>query len=687
MPTVIEIRQALVDRGYVPIPVVGKAPPFSKWQQVENVTTKMLEGWRRNWPSATNTGVLTKTTPTLDIDILNEPAAVAVEELVRDRFGEHGCILVRIGNAPKRAIPFCVRGAPFSKITVNLIAANGATGEKIEFLGDGQQVVAAGIHPDTLKPYVWPLGNLTEIAHGDLPEIDEAEARALVEDAVELVCVDFGYARAAARPPRKSNGAHVNPAGDWQHLVNAILAGTDIHANTRDLAAKMVRAGTDGGAVVNFLRGLLNSSSAPRDDRWQKRFDNLPNLVAGFEAKLEAEKAAASAPAVSVPPPPPPPVAPTASAAPAGAPQPTPPIEETLEVFRRWLLLPDLSPVLAALGCVAANLLPGDPVWLGLVAPPSSAKTEILNSISLLPYVVQAATLTPASLLSGTPSKQQHAKAKGGLLRQIGPFGILMLKDFGSVLSMRPDAKAETLAALREIYDGRWTRHLGTEGGKTLEWEGKVGLVFGSTPVLDSHYGVIGQMGDRFLLCRMQPEPGQLGRAVAHVGAATKHMRKELAEAVTALFAHPRPDPQPLAADEFERLERCVSLVVRLRGAVDRDRHSRELQQVYGAEGTARIGLTLERLLAGLDTLGVSRSVALDVMAAVALDSVPPQRRRAYEFLRDDGKDVPTQRVASVLGLPTTTTRRVLEDLAAYRLVHRTVQGSGRPDLWRWLPA
>jgi hypothetical protein len=125
-------------------------------------------------------------------------------------------------------------------------------------------------------------------------------------------------------------------------------------------------------------------------------------------------------------------------------------INETLDVFKHWLLLRDPTPVLAVLGAVAANNLDGDPVWLGIVAPPSSAKTELLSALSTLPDVVQAATVTPAGLLSGTPKKQRDKGAKGGLLQQIGEFGILVLKDFGSVLSMHPETKTEVLAAMRE---------------------------------------------------------------------------------------------------------------------------------------------------------------------------------------------------------------------------------------------
>jgi hypothetical protein len=156
-------------------------------------------------------------------------------------------------------------------------------------------------------------------------------------------------------------------------------------------------------------------------------------------------------------------------------------------------LLEDQTPILALLGAVAANYLPGAPVWLGIVGPPSSAKTEILNATALLPHIFQLATFTPAALLSGTPSKQREKGSRGGLLRELGEFGILALKDFGSILSLRADDKAEALAALREIYDGEWTRRIGTGGGRELHWKGKLGLVFASTAAIDSHHSVIGK--------------------------------------------------------------------------------------------------------------------------------------------------------------------------------------------------
>ena len=127
--------------------------------------------WSKTWPDAQNTGILTRTMPTLDLDILNEEAVRALEDHVREQYEEKGPILVRIGKPPKRAIPFRTI-EPFDKFVVNLVAPNGSK-EKIEFLADGAQVAAFGIHPETQQPYRWHGGAPGEIKLEELPYIRE----------------------------------------------------------------------------------------------------------------------------------------------------------------------------------------------------------------------------------------------------------------------------------------------------------------------------------------------------------------------------------------------------------------------------------------------------------------------------------------------------------------------------------
>ena len=87
---------------------------------------------------------------------------------------------------------------------------------------------------------------------------------------------------------------------------------------------------------------------------------------------------------------------------------------EVIRGFRRWLYLPDLGALIAALGAVAANRLPGDPVWLLIVAPSGWGKTEVLGPLAALPDVHPAATLTEAALLSGTPAREKVKGRQGG---------------------------------------------------------------------------------------------------------------------------------------------------------------------------------------------------------------------------------------------------------------------------------
>ncbi len=76
---------------------------------------------------------------------------------------------------------------------------------------------------------------------------------------------------------------------DWSGLVANILAGNEIHHSITRLAAKMIASGMDGGAAVNMLRGFMSASAAPRDSRWQARYDEIQRAVDSAEQKYRRD--------------------------------------------------------------------------------------------------------------------------------------------------------------------------------------------------------------------------------------------------------------------------------------------------------------------------------------------------------------------------------------------------------------
>jgi AAA domain/Bifunctional DNA primase/polymerase, N-terminal len=277
-------RLKLLGNGYAPLPIEGKRPPLKDWQKKTVTNAAEIELWEKVYPYASNTGILTQLTPALDIDIMNLEAAEAIETLARERFEERGIVLVRTGQAPKRAILFRT-DTPFKKITGTVVTPKGDTDQKIELLADGQQVVVFGTHPKTGKPYSWFGGEPSSIKHEELPYMSENEAKQIVADAVALLVKEFGYRLPPVHPTERGKANGHDPA-NWCGLVDNIVQGRALHDSLRDLAGKLIASGMGDGAAVNFLRAQMNSSSAPRDDRWQARYDDIPRAVSTASEKI-----------------------------------------------------------------------------------------------------------------------------------------------------------------------------------------------------------------------------------------------------------------------------------------------------------------------------------------------------------------------------------------------------------------
>ena len=154
---------ALVEAGYDITPVKGKAAYLPGWSD------RPPEALDYQTHADASIGVLTGGAHNLvavDIDVLDPFTEGQIETLISDELGEAPR---RIGNAPKSLFLFrCTE--PFLKTRTGVYDIDGDD-SAVEVLGEGQQFVASGIHPDTLKPYRWPDDSLIDLTPGDLTAV------------------------------------------------------------------------------------------------------------------------------------------------------------------------------------------------------------------------------------------------------------------------------------------------------------------------------------------------------------------------------------------------------------------------------------------------------------------------------------------------------------------------------------
>jgi len=327
--TPLDRRLQLLNTGYDPIPCNGKRPAMEDWASRDRTNRAEIGMWSSpgGYPFAQNTGIRCKFTPVIDIDIMSEEVSRAIEDLAREFFEEHGTVMVRIGQAPKRAL-LLRTDEPFKKMSRSFIPANGIFDPnkppKIEILCDGQQCICFGVHPDTHERYRWHGGEPGQIHRAELPYVREADMTAFLDAAEKLVVEQLGWQAMAKRPKANGgNGAgHGGGPADWAWLLDSIKSGRELHDSIAVLAAKLITARMNDGAAINLIRGAMEMiPETDRNDHWQARFDNIVRAVESARAKF-------------------------------GRPEPVPefPVQlgspnQVVAAFTKWLQLKDITPV------------------------------------------------------------------------------------------------------------------------------------------------------------------------------------------------------------------------------------------------------------------------------------------------------------------------------------------------------
>ncbi len=356
------------------------------------------------------------------------------------------------------------------------------------------------------------------------------------------------------------------------------------------------------------------------------------------------------------------------------------------EAFGRWLAFPadDTRPrydlVDLALAGVIANRMDADPLWLFLVAPPSSGKTEMLRALSEVPDVHPLSALTPQTFASGFERKGVETS----LLPKITG-KTLVMKDFTTVLTLHRDARAEILAQLREIYDGAYRKEWGN--GKTLDWRGKVGLLAGVTGVIDRESALTAVLGERFVMYRVPTAPRRelAQRAIAQGRTYERAQREALCRLVADYLDSLLPVAPPVPPEMVAGIVALADFASRARSPVIFNQRG-DVELMPGVEAPGRLAKQFFLLGQALAVVRAEPEMSLATyltVMQVAHDTVPAPRQAALAVvLAKDGGTVTTTDVALATRYPTSTARRYLQELECVGLVERSVAGAGRADEW-----
>jgi hypothetical protein len=316
------------------------------------------------------------------------------------------------------------------------------------------------------------------------------------------------------------------------------------------------------------------------------------------------------------------------------APQFNPPPACSLDaahtIFKKWFGAKyDMDTVDITMVALASEKLTGDPLWLLLIGGPGNTKTETVQAGEGAGALIKSSISSEGALLSATSPKKKSDRATGGLLCRLGNRGVLVLKDFTTILSADRNARTAVLAAIREIYDGRFSRNVGLDGGKTIAWTGRIVIIGAVTTKWDAHHEVVASMGDRFVCLRLDSNNDKIRlaagqQAMENIGK-EQQMREELKNAVGGVIAGMCCDEVPLTEEEEGQILKAANITTLARTAVERD-YQGEVTNAHAPEMPTRFAKQLSQVIKGAVAIGMSRERAMELAIRCARDSIPPLR-------------------------------------------------------------
>lgn len=341
------------------------------------------------------------------------------------------------------------------------------------------------------------------------------------------------------------------------------------------------------------------------------------------------------------------------------------------------------------LAIIFSQQMSGNPLWGYVIGPPGSGKTLLLNMTSTSDRTLFKSSIGPHNLISGFKAKRDPS-----LMSNVNGL-VLIIKDGTQLLTQPLLVKQEIFSILRDAYDGSVHRQFGN--GVIREYlDLRFSVCIGVTPIVNGMSEAT--LGDRFVKFQIRSLgdshiEDRVSSAINVVSGVEieRKIQLECNEIIRKFLAH-RVRRFPIVPQWARRklIPLCM-LIAALRSNVDKDWRTGELLYEPEIEYGTRIAKQLTKLLRAVSVISGETAISGKSYAFVERVAYDTSIRYHFDIVATVislGNRVGRGEITEVLGIPSTTLYRHLEDMLALKILHRvrdtlTGGGAGRPGyLW-----
>ena len=357
---------------------------------------------------------------------------------------------------------------------------------------------------------------------------------------------------------------------------------------------------------------------------------------------------------------------------------PTQPVEpisfsELIQIYQELLYMPNIDPIKVLLATVYANRFRSDMVWMFLVAPPSSGKSELILSLDGTPEIEHISTVTEHTFVSGFIGPGSTDVSLFDKLRN----RIMAIKDFTPILQTVPIKQQQIFGTLRDAYDGKIDAMYGHASNRRYK-DLHFGIIAGVTNEIERFGQMQQALGERFLRYYFLIDPDNeskiLKKAEGNI-MNEKIKREKLKHAVYRFLTTNKNNNMPAMDEKIQlRIRDLARFTAAMRGIVPRDWKER-VQYHPSSEGPSRVNKQLNLMARGLACLEKKPKVDLEdlrIIRDIALSTCPDLVKTVvYALHHTHDKPLSQKNIEELTGFPVQTIKFVMDDLTMLKLVNK----------------